>query len=76
MFPQLCNRPMHVSLTEARHLLSSYGLTPGRQHPFDPMAHQLRSLARFLKETPCPTCRGTGFSHTLHFGPPKRDKPD
>lgn len=59
--PQLCNRPMAVTVARARALLQGY-------RSRDVRGIVVRSMADRLSATGCPCCGATGFTHTLVFG--------
>lgn len=63
--PELCNRPMAVSVARARVLL--LGFRRG-----DALGLIVRSMADRLSSTGCPDCAATGTAFTLTFGCPRR----
>ena len=74
MVPQLVNKPMTVSVAQARELLRGYNRRrSGIGRPFDAKDALVRSLAARVTTTQCPRCRGTGVAHTLIFGEPEKD---
>lgn len=74
LVPDLCNRPMAVTVARARQLLQEFDVRrSGPRRPVDPRAIVVRSLASRLDATPCPHCGGTGVAFTLTFGEPRRD---
>lgn len=73
-FPDLVNKPLGVPLAKARELLQGYNKNrSGLRRPFRATDSIIRSLASRLQTTQCPDCVGTGVSHTLVFGEPKKD---
>lgn len=63
--PEMCNRPMTVTILKARELMRSYG----RDNPRDrARIIVIRHLAERLETTPCPHCRATGYAYVLTFG--------
>jgi hypothetical protein len=64
--PELCNRPMTVTVARARRLMVSYESRDRR------MAIVVKALAQHVTSVACPHCRATGVAFVVTAGEPVR----